>query len=93
VAGRDKMLRSDCKMTIHVEGMMVRPEGLRCAGNSSAPGPFGIVPIDDIVNVSQAAAIEIYATAAHAPGALVPLTSAVQQGACGIVAIWTGGRR
>ncbi len=87
------MGRGGCKMTIYVDGQMVRPEGPRGARNSGASDPLGMVPIDDIVNVSQVAAIEIYATAANAPGELVPLTGAAQQGACGIVAIWTGGRR
>jgi len=39
------------------------------------------------------AAIEIYASAANAPAELIPLVGAAQQGACGIVAIWTGSRR
>lgn len=76
------MGRGGCKMTVYVDGQMARPEG-----------EGSIVPIDDIVQGSEVAAIEIYASAANAPAELVPLTGAAQQGACGIVAIWTGGRR
>ncbi len=76
------MGRGGCKMTVYVDGQMARPEG-----------EGRIVAIDDIVQASEVAAIEIYASAANAPAELVPLTGAAQQGACGIVAIWTGGRR
>jgi hypothetical protein len=85
--------RGGCMMTVYLDGQMVRPEGARGSARSGATAPGGIVPIDDIVSASQVAAIEIYATAANAPGELVPLAGAAQQGACGIVAIWTGGRR
>jgi hypothetical protein len=85
--------RGGCAMTVYLDGQLVRPEGARGSARSGGSDPRGIVPIDDIVSISQVAAIEIYATAANAPGELVPLTGAAQQGACGIVAIWTGGRR
>ncbi|MBI5599981.1 MAG: carboxypeptidase regulatory-like domain-containing protein [Gemmatimonadetes bacterium] len=86
------MGRGGCKMTVYIDGQLVRPEGQRGSIRSGASDATGIVPIDDIVNVSQVAAIEIYATAANAPGELVPLAGSAQQGACGIVAIWTGAR-
>lgn len=87
------MGRGGCKMSVYLDGHLMRPAGQRGTIRSGASDPTGIVPIDDIVNINEVAAIEIYATAANAPGELVPLTGAAQQGACGIVAIWTGGRR
>ncbi|MHB1071044.1 MAG: hypothetical protein ACYC1W_14420 [Gemmatimonadaceae bacterium] len=87
------MGRGGCKMSVYLDGQLMRPEGQRGSLRSGASDPTGIVPIDDIVNINEVAAIEIYATAANAPGELVPPTGAAQQGACGIVAIWTGGRR
>jgi hypothetical protein len=36
--------------------------------------------------------VEIYASAANAPAEMIPLVGTSQAGACGIVAIWTGGR-
>lgn len=80
--GRQKVLkgRGGCKMTIYLDGQLVRPDA-------------GIVPIDDIVNTTAIAAIEIYASAANAPAEMIPLVGSAQSGACGIVAIWTGGRR
>lgn len=88
--GRQKVLkgRGGCKMTIYLDGQMVRPEGGRGGGSFE-----GIVPIDDIVNTTAIAAIEIYASAANAPAEMIPLVGSAQQGACGIVALWTGGRR
>jgi hypothetical protein len=52
-----------------------------------------VVPIDELINLNEVAAIEIYASAANAPAEMIPLVGTSQQGACGIVAIWTGGRR
>jgi hypothetical protein len=59
----------------------------------SLTDPRRIVPIDDILSPTSIAAIEIYASAANAPAELIPLVGAAQSGSCGIVAIWTGGRR
>ena len=80
-------------MSVYLDGRLMRPEGQGGSASFGANDATGIVAIDDIVNVNDVAAIEIYATAANAPGELVPATGAAAQGACGIVAIWTGGRR
>jgi hypothetical protein len=91
--GRQKVLkgRGGCKMTIYLDGQLVRPE--RIGGGRFGGSSEGIVPIDDIVNATAIAAIEIYASAANAPAEMIPLVGSAQQGACGIVALWTGGRR
>lgn len=80
--------RGRCQMTVYLDGRLLRPEPSR--GRSR---PDLIVPIDDVVNLHEVAGIEMYASAANAPAELIPLVGASQQGACGIVAIWTGGRR
>lgn len=46
--------------------------------------------VDDVVDIASVAAIELYPSTANAPAELIPLTN---KGSCGIVAIWTGGRR
>jgi hypothetical protein len=51
------------------------------------------VAIDELLDANAISAIEVYASAANAPAELIPLVGASQEGACGIVARWTGGRR
>ena len=72
--------RGRCKMTVYLDGRLLRSEG-------------GVLALDDLLDANAVSAIEIYASAANAPAELIPLTGAAQAGACGIVAIWTGGRR
>lgn len=84
--------RGRCKMTVYLDGRVLQPEPPR-GGRMSSPRSGGVVPIDELVNLNEVAAIEIYASAANAPAEMIPLVGAAQQGACGIVAIWTGGRR
>ena len=86
-AGRGAYLvgRSDgrgaCPVSVFVDGILMR--SLVRNGN---------VAIDDFVDVNAVAAIEMYASAAQAPGELIPLVGSAKQGSCGVVAIWTGGR-
>ena len=81
-------------MSVYLDGVLLRPEPQRGSGGRNLDfRPISMVPIDDIVQVNSIAAIEIYASAANAPAELIPLAGAAEQGACGIVAIWTGGRR
>jgi hypothetical protein len=84
--------RGRCNMTVYLDGRLLQPEPPRGARSSGRPSQ-GVVPIDDLVNLNEVAAIEIYASASNAPAELIPLVGASAQGACGIVAIWTGGRR
>lgn len=70
-----------CPISVFVNGALLRP----LARN-------GPVIIDDFVDLNAVSAIEMYASAAHAPGELIPLVGSAQYGSCGIVAIWTGGR-
>lgn len=80
------MGRGGCKMSVFLDGRLLVPEG---GGRARSDG---IVALDEIVGASEISGIEIYASAANAPAALIPLAGAAQSGACGIVAIWTGGR-
>jgi hypothetical protein len=43
--------------------------------------------LDDLVSVTEVAAVEIYGSMANAPGELVTLS---RRGSCGLVVIWTG---
>ncbi|MDP1890285.1 MAG: carboxypeptidase-like regulatory domain-containing protein [Gemmatimonadaceae bacterium] len=83
--------RGRCNMTVYLDGRLLQPEPPRGRASSARSG--GVVPIDELVNLNEVAAIEIYASAANAPAEMIPLVGSAQQGACGIVAIWTGGRR
>ncbi|MBW7932414.1 MAG: hypothetical protein H3C62_02130 [Gemmatimonadaceae bacterium] len=91
--------RGGCKMSVFIDGMLQRPEvprGTTGCGRGcleSANNERAIVALDDIIDASAIAAVEIFPSAANAPAELIPLTGSAQKGACGIVAIWTGGRR
>lgn len=95
------MGRGGCQMTVYVDGHLFREEWQRGAeammnsrgGGGSRERMIKMVPLDDIVSPNEIAAIEIYASAANAPAEMIPLVGAAKDGACGIVAIWTGGRR
>jgi len=87
------MGRGGCKMTVFLDGRLLTPEAERGRASSSFTDPNAIVPLDDVVDAGSISAIEVYASAANAPAELIPLVGAAQQGSCGIVAIWTGGRR
>ncbi|MHB1313100.1 MAG: carboxypeptidase-like regulatory domain-containing protein [Gemmatimonadaceae bacterium] len=78
--------RGGCKMSVLLDGRLLTAED-----PMTSPGAH--VYIDDAVDPNAVAAIEWYASAANAPAELVPLVGGAQQGACGIVAIWTGSRR
>ncbi|HEY3287872.1 MAG TPA: hypothetical protein VGJ96_12210 [Gemmatimonadaceae bacterium] len=91
--------RGGCKMSVFIDGILQRPEmprgGAGC-GRGCREDPTSeraIVALDDLIDASVIAAVEIYQSAANAPAEMIPLTGAAQKGACGIVAIWTGGRR
>lgn len=80
-----------CAMTILVDGIRVNgvipPPGVKSDNGRSAGSNFGI---DDLVDAGSVSGIEIYPSTANAPAELIPLTGG---GSCGIVAVWTGGRR
>jgi hypothetical protein len=77
-------------MSVFLDGRLLSAEDPGSGRMSS--GARAIVPLDEVVDINAVTAIEIYASAANAPAELIPLTGAATQGACGIVAIWTGGR-
>lgn len=94
--------RSDCAMTILVDGQRLRGTvqdqvGYRSAtaipgtprASPPAPNAGRATSIDDLVGANEIMAIEIYPSLANAPDELIPLTGG---GDCGLIAIWTGGR-
>lgn len=83
-AGRAAYLigRGGCPVSVFLDGMLLQPAVRN-----------GYVTIEDVVDVNAVAAIEMYASAAQAPGELIPLVGSAKYGSCGVVAIWTGGRR
>lgn len=74
--------RGGCPVSVFLDGMLLQP----LARN-------GYVTLEDAVDVNAVAAIEMYASAAQAPGELIPLVGSAKYGSCGVVAIWTGARR
>ena len=92
--------RGKCAMNIVVDGQFVgnTAQELNVSGvptsilsSGSQPANHGHpFDLDEIVDGSSVAAIEIYPSIANAPVELIPTAS---HGACGLVVIWTGGRR
>ena len=94
--------RGGCAMTILLDGEQVRgtaqdiavseiPQSINPEGTRATTAPRGVPPsIDDIVDGRSVMAIEVYPSTANAPAELVRLGG---RGSCGIVALWTGGRR
>ncbi len=105
--GRDVLLgRGGCAMNIVVDGMLVQgtaqdevveqvPTSINRSGSYRPPamGRGGSnLDINSIVGGNEIAAIEIYPSVANAPYELQAAVSS-GRGTCGIVAIWTGGRK
>lgn len=105
--GRSVLLgRGGCPMNIVVDGMLVQgtaqdevtetvPTSIRREGTYRPPslGRMGTnLDINNLVGGNEIAAIEIYPSTANAPFELQAAASS-GRGSCGIVAIWTGGRR
>jgi hypothetical protein len=107
--GRDVLLgRGGCAMNIVVDGMLVQgtsqddvveqvPTSIDRNGSYKPPstGRYGLssnLDINSLVGGNEIAAIEIYPSVANAPSELQAAVSS-GRGTCGIVAIWTGGRR
>ncbi len=89
--------RARCTMTILLDG--VRMNGVLGPGEETeaerAPMQSRRITsmnlsIDELVEGNAVAAVEIYPSTANAPAELIPLTGG---GSCGIIALWTGGRR
>jgi hypothetical protein len=79
-----------CAMTVLVDGMLLRGTWEE-AINRRDGGPEGTrMYLDDLVPASSVAAIEIYGSNVSAPAELQQIAGG---NGCGIVAIWTGGRR
>jgi len=107
--GRDVLLgRGGCAMNLVVDGMLVQgtaqdevveqvPTSIRREGTYRPPsmgrnGMSSNLDINNIVGGNEIAAIEIYPSVANAPFEMQAAVSS-GRGTCGIVAIWTGGRR
>lgn len=94
--------RSDCGYTVLVDGQRVESlqetqPGLTSIdprGTSRPVGGRDVRPpsIEELVPGSEIAAIEVYPSAANAPSELQARAMG-GRGSCGIIAIWTGGRR
>lgn len=90
--------RGGCGMTVIVDGTritgMVEDDVVGEAPQSitprSGPGSPNTLSIDQVVNGNEVMAIEIYPSTANAPAELIPLGG---RGSCGMVVIWTGGRK
>lgn len=102
---RDVLLgRGGCPMNLVVDGMLVQgtaqdevtetvPTSIRREGTYRPPSSRGTnLDINNIVGGNEIAAIEIYPSVANAPFEIQAAVSS-GRGTCGIVAIWTGGRR
>ena len=74
--------RMNCYMSILVDGVLIHQKG-------EYGGAIGSDIIDNMINMASVAAIEVYPSVANAP---ISIASKVRGAACGIVAIWTGGR-
>lgn len=104
--GRTVILgRGGCAMNIVVNGQLVQgtsqdevveqvPTSIRREGTYRAPTGAGNATLDinSLVGGNEITAIEIYPSAANAPYEIQAAAS-TGRGSCGIVAIWTGGRR
>lgn len=105
--GRDVLLgRGGCSMNIVVDGMLVQgtaqdevveqvPTSINRSGSYRPIGAgraSSNLDINSLVGGNEIAAIEIYPSVANAPYELQAAVSS-GRGTCGIVAIWTGGRK
>lgn len=104
--GRDVLLgRGGCPMNIVVDGLLVQgtsqdevveqvPTSINRAGSYRQPssGRGSSLDINALVGGNEIAGIEIYPSSANAPYELQAAAS-TGRGTCGIIAVWTGGRR
>lgn len=101
--------RGRCGLNIVVDGMLVHgteqeavegelPTSILAVARAGAPRPAStgmpstLLDVNSLVGGNEIAAIEIYPSSANAPYELQAAAS-TGRGTCGIVAIWTGGRR
>lgn len=105
IAGRPGLAvflgRSDCGYTVLVDGVRVASiqddlpglTSINPGGTSQRRAGGGRLPsMEELVAGSDIAAIEVYPSAANAPSELQDRAMG-GRGSCGIIAIWTGGRR
>ena len=92
-----KGLGGSCFMTVLVDGSVLRGGSSSCPAGSATqhigPGPgsgagAAGVDIDSYLDVSQVAAIEVYAR-----GGNMPVSLQTTDNICGVLAIWTGPRK
>lgn len=92
--------RADCGFSILVDGQRIESQQERRRGLTSID-PNGTrrigegrptVSLEELVPGSEVAAIEVYPSAANAPSELQARAMG-GRGSCGVIAIWTGGRR
>lgn len=93
--------RGGCPMTIMLDGehlkgtvqdavMSETPQSINPAGTRMGGGDQNPLSVDELVDGRSIMAIEVYPSTANAPAELQRLSG---RGSCGIVALWTGGRR
>jgi hypothetical protein len=84
-----------CPMAILVDGIRQCPPGgchtngggnaVEIAGGGQAPD---LVPLNELINASDVAAMEIYSR-----GGNMPISLQISDPGCGVIAFWTGSRR
>jgi hypothetical protein len=89
--------RADCGYTVLVDGARIESlqddlAGMTSIGPRATSGRRGKPSMEELVMGSAIAAIEVYPSAANAPSELQARAMG-GRGSCGIIAIWTGGRR
>jgi hypothetical protein len=80
--------RSGCYVSVFLDGVQLPRDSVR-VGNS----PKHVTLIDDVVNLSALAGIEMYASASTAPPELQPAVGSADMASCAIISLWTGARR
>ncbi len=93
--------RGGCGMNIVIDGQLATGTvqdaitgdartSISSLGTMGGGGGGDLVDIDQLVDGRSIMAIEVYPSTANAPAEIIPFGG---RGSCGIVAIWTGGRR
>lgn len=93
--------RGGCGMNIVLDGQLLTgtaqdeveaeaSTSINPGGSSQGRGGGNSPDIDQVIDARSIMAIEVYPSSANAPAELIPFGG---DGACGIVAIWTGARR
>jgi hypothetical protein len=79
--------RAGCTMSVFLDGVQLLRDSVVAGGRS-----MYVTLIDEVVNLSAVAGIEMYASASSAPPELQPAVGSAEMASCGIIALWTGSR-